>query len=115
MAPVPLAELVEQAEARRDDDAPLAITIGDGALRCDPHQVALALSHLLSNAAAFTRSGVPAQARIALSDRDGLVVLSVEDAGCGSSPPAEALRPTERGSASRSAAQSPKDMAVAPG
>jgi len=91
MAPVPLAELVEQAEARRDDDAPLAITIGDGALRCDPHQVALALSHLLSNAAAFTRSGVPAQARIALSDRDGLVVLSVEDAGCGI-PPADQTR-----------------------
>jgi len=82
--PVPLAELVDRATAELPQGSSLSITCGEGKLRCDAGQVSLALQQLLANAAAFTRSGVPAVARIAISSQaDGMRVLSVSDDGCG--------------------------------
>jgi hypothetical protein len=82
--PVPLAVLVERAAAELPQRSSVSITCGEGNLRCDAGQVALALQQLLANVAAFTRSGTPAVARIAISSQpDGMQVLSVSDDGCG--------------------------------
>ncbi|MBA3938296.1 MAG: sensor histidine kinase, partial [Planctomycetes bacterium] len=54
--------------------------------RCAARQVALALAHLLGNAAAFALPGTPAQAVISLAHADGMAVLSVADRGRGIEP-----------------------------
>ena len=82
-APIPLSELLAGARAAKELDAALTVSCPDGALRCDLRQLALALAHLLANAAAFTRPGVPATAAITLAQQDGFHTLAVTDAGCG--------------------------------
>jgi signal transduction histidine kinase len=94
IAPVPVTLSVLLTQAQADPPLePLALTCGDGALRCDPAQVSAALRHLLANAVTFRRPETPAAARIAVHvDADaGMDVLSVSDVGIGI-PPADHAR-----------------------
>ncbi len=90
-APIPLGEILAAARDVQPLAATLEISCSDGAVRCDLRQLALALAHLLANAAAFTRPEVPPTACIALSQQDGCHALSVTDRGCGI-PPADQPR-----------------------
>jgi signal transduction histidine kinase len=82
-SPIPLSEILAAAREVRPCDAALAISCADGAVRCDKRQLALALAHLLANAAAFVRPDAPATASILLTRQDGLHTLAVRDSGCG--------------------------------
>lgn len=84
---VSMASLVETARAQLPTGVQVAVTgATDGTLRCDARQVALALAHLLGNAAAFALPGTSAQAMISLAHTDGMAVLSVADQGRGIEP-----------------------------
>lgn len=82
--PIPLGDLIARARADLNPEhAPSIVCIGDGSLRCDPRQAALALRHLLSNVSAFRRSALPPTARVAVTPSEGATILTVTDDGRG--------------------------------
>jgi signal transduction histidine kinase len=90
--PVPLAALLENAEASADvlpGDHPLGVVLDD-ALRADervladPERIGQVLRNLLSNAAKYSPEGVPIELRA--SPDNGRVLIEVVDRGTGIHP-----------------------------
>jgi signal transduction histidine kinase len=85
-APVGLEPLLALALQEGVAEAPVIEIHAGVALRCDRHQVAQALAHLLRNSVAFARAEAPPAVRIASSLVAGHPTLSVADNGRGIEP-----------------------------
>jgi signal transduction histidine kinase len=96
-----LAEIVAESVAARDDGSHDVVVTGYARLVCDGHRLALALTHVMTNAALYS----PAQTQISVNvdDGDDCVRVYVADEGIGIAD-ADADRiyqPFERGANAR--------------